>query len=341
MKLGLELGYSERDMDIPIELVLEAERLGFDSCWAAEAWGSDAVTPLAWLAAQTQKIKLGTGIMQTAARTPAMAAMTAMTLDALSGGRFLLGIGPSGPQVIEGWHGVAYQPSVTRVKEYVQIIRMILTREAPLTFSGRCYQLPFNGEGSSGQGKPLKSIMHGRADMKIYTAAMTPAGIRGAAEVADGFMPIWCDPEQLCLFEPDIEAGLAKRNDLRREAFEILPATTINLGDDLQACLDRFKPTLALYIGGMGSRRKNFYKDFAGKLGFAAAAEKIQTLFLDGKKKEASAAVPNALVDAVTLAGPKERIADRVQRWQHSATSTLIVSASKPEELRLLAELVL
>ena len=342
MKLGLELGYSERDMDIPMDLVLEAERLGYDSCWTAEAWGSDAVTPLAWVGAQTTTIKLGAGIMQAPARTPAMCAMTAMTLDALSGGRFILGIGPSGPQVIEGWHGVAYQPSLTRIKEYIQIIRAILKREGPVTFDGRCYQMPYTAEGSSGQGIALKSILHGRADMKIYTAAMTSAGIEAAAEVADGFLPVWCDPERFDLFESSIETGLRRRDDGKtREGFEILPSVTINLGDDLQTCLDAYKPELALYVGGMGSRRKNFYNDFAAELGFEAEAKTIQDLYLDGKKKEAMAAVPDALVDAVTLAGPKPRIAERLERWKSSATSTLVVKTNDPQALRLLAELVL
>lgn len=341
MKLGLKLGYSQRDMDIPLDLVLEAERLGYDSCWTAEAWGSDAVTPLAWLAGQTTTIKLGSGIMQAPARTPAMCAMTAMTLDALSGGRFILGLGPSGPQVIEGWHGVAYQPALTRIKEYVQVVRAILKRESPLEFSGRCYQMPYTGEGASGQGVALKSILHGRADMKIYTAATTSAGIQVAAQVADGFLAAWCDPERFDLFEPAIQAGLKKRDDKTRQAFEILPSVPVNLGDDLQVCWEAHKPSLALYIGGMGSRQKNFYKDFAAELGFENEANLIQALYLSGKKMEAIAAVPDALVDAVTLSGPKERIAERLERWKSSGASTLVISTKDPQAIRLMAELVL
>ena len=341
MKLGLGVGYSERDMDIPFDLILEAERLGFDSCWTAEAWGSDAISPLAWIGAKTTTIKLGVGIMQAPARTPAMCAMTVMTMDALSGGRFILGVGPSGPQVIEGWHGVPYQPSLTRIKEYIQIIRAILKREAPLSFEGRCYQMPYTGKGASGQGIALKSILHGRADMKIYTAAMTPAGIKAAAEVADGFLPVWCDPERFDLFEASIQAGLATRDDLKREHFDILPSVTVNLGDDLPTCLNAFKPELALYIGGMGSRRKNYYKEFASELGYEAEAARIQDLYLEGKKKEAMAAVPDSLVDAVTLSGPKERISERLERWKQSGASTLVVNTNDPAALRLLAELVL
>jgi len=342
MKLGLSVGYSERDMDIPFDVILEAERLGFDSVWTAEAWGSDAVTPLAWIGAKTSRIKLGVGIMQVPARTPAMTAMTAMTLDALSGGRFILGLGPSGPQVIEGWHGVPYQPSLTRLKEHIQIVRKILRREDKLSHDGRCYQLPFNGIGSSGQGVALKSILHGRSGMKIYTAAMTPVGIEAAAEVADGFMPIWCDPERFDIFDSSIERGLAKRDiNLSRRDFDILPSVPVNMGDDLQSCLNAFKPELALYIGGMGSRKKNYYNDLACELGFEEAAKRIQDLYLNGQKKEATVAVPNELVDAVTLSGPAARIVERLDRWRTNGTHTLIVSSNDLETLRILAAAVL
>ena len=341
MKLGLSVGYSERDMQIPMDVVKEADRLGYDSCWTAEAWGSDAFTPLAWIGSQTTNIKLGTGIAQVPARTPAMCAMTAMTLDALSGGRFILGVGPSGPQVIEGWHGVPYQPSLTRTKEYVRIIRQILRREEKVSFDGRCYQLPYKGEGATGLGKPLRSIIHGRADMKIYTAAITPPGIRAAAEVADGFFPIFTDPERFDLFEPDIEAGLAKRDDLTRQDFDVLPSVSISVGDDLSVCLNRFKPTLALYIGGMGAREKNFYNELACKMGYEAEAKQIQDLFLAGKREEAAAKVPDALVDAVNLCGPRERIAERLERWKGSATSTLCIHASSVDVVRMMAALVL
>ena len=341
MKLGLVVGYSEREMGVPLELVLEAERLGYDACFTAEAYGSDAVTPLAWIGANTSRIKLGTAIMQAPARTPAMCAMTAMTLDALSGGRFLLGVGPSGPQVVEGWYGVAYRPSLTRIKEYIAIVRAILRREAPVAFDGHVYQLPYRGEGATGLGKPLKSILHGRADMKIYTAAITPGGVRTAAEVADGFFPVFTDPERFDLFEPHINEGLARRqvSALAREDFDILPFVHVVMGDDLSACLDAVRPQIALYVGGMGARKKNFYRDFVAKLGFEAAAHEIQTLFLGGKRKEAAAAVPDALIDAVALCGPRERIGERLERWRASTTTTLCARVSTVEELRALAEL--
>ena len=341
MKLGLSVGYSERDMGLPMDVVKEADRLGYDSCWTAEAWGSDAFTPLAWIGAQTSNIKLGTGIAQVPARTPAMCAMTAMTLDAMSGGRFMLGVGPSGPQVIEGWHGVPYQPSLTRTKEYVRIIRAILKREEKVSFDGRCYQLPYRGEDATGLGKPLRSILHGRADMKIYTAAITPPGIRAAAEVADGFFPIFTDPERFDLMEPHIEAGLAKRDDLTRENFDVLPSVSVSVGDDVAACIAEFKPALALYIGGMGAREKNFYNEHACAMGYEAQAKVIQDLFLAGKREEAAANVPDELVDAINLCGPRERIAERLERWKSSATDTLCINANSVEVVRMMAELVL
>src|SRR5262245_2287360 len=210
MKLGLVLGSSSRDGTLPLDRVLEAERLGFDSVWSSEAYGTDAVSPAAWVLARTVRIKAGTAIMQMPARSPALAAMTAMTLDALSGGRFILGIGASGPQVVEGWHGVAYGKPLQRTREYIEIIRKILDRKEPLTYSGEYYQIPYDGPGASGLGKPLKSIVHGNPRLKIYTAAITPASIRNAAEVADGMFPIFMNPERFELFEPHVEAGLAK-----------------------------------------------------------------------------------------------------------------------------------
>jgi len=210
MRLGLTAGYSGANLEVNIGLVKEAERLGFDSVWTAEAYGSDAVTPLAWIAAQTTKIRLGTAIMQMPARTPAMTAMTAMSIDAISGGRFILGLGPSGPQVVEGWHGVAYGKPLTRTREYVSILRKILAREAPLTHEGEHYQIPFAGPGATGLGKPLKSILHGRADLPIFTASIGPAGVACSGEVADGLIPVWMNPERFDLFEPSLEKGFAK-----------------------------------------------------------------------------------------------------------------------------------
>jgi len=342
MRLGLLTGYFGPDIRIDYDLILEAERLGYSSVWTAEAYGCDAVVPLSFIAAKTTRIGLGTAIMQMPARTPAMAAMTAMTLDRLSGGRFHLGIGPSGPQVVEGWHGVAYGRPITRTREYVSIIRKILAREERLEHKGYHYQIPFMGEGATGLGKPLKSILHGRADLKIYTAAITPKGLACSGEVADGVFPVWMDPGKPETLLPFIEEGFAARDDGKGiRDFDIAPFVTCVVGDDLESCRLPVKGMLALYIGGMGARGKNFYTDYATRLGYEEAAKKIQDLYLDGKKNEALAAVPDELADSVSLVGTRDRIADRIQAWKESPATTLLLGAQQPEALRLLAELVL
>jgi F420-dependent oxidoreductase-like protein len=340
LRLGLTAGYSGASMQINRELILEAERLGFWSVWSAEAYGSDAVSPLAYMAAFTTKIKLGTAIMQMPARTPAMTAMTAMTLDAMSGGRFILGLGPSGPQVVEGWHGVAYGKPLTRTREYIQIVRQILAREAPLEHKGEYYQIPYTGPGASGLGKPLKSILHGRKDLEIYTASIGPAGIECSAECADGLIPVWMNPERFDLLAPHLDAGFAKAGGGKSLArFDVAPFVTCVVGDDIDQCRMPVKGMLALYIGGMGARGKNFYNDYAKRLGYEEAAEKIQDLYLAGKKAEAMAAVPNELVDSIALLGTKERIRDRLEAWKASPVKTLLIGAGQPEALRTLAEL--
>jgi F420-dependent oxidoreductase-like protein len=327
---------------LPLELILEAERLGFDSVWTAEAYGSDAVTPLAWIGAQTTRIRLGTAIMQMPARTPAMCAMTAMTLDALSGGRFILGLGPSGPQVVEGWHGVRYGKPLTRTREYIQIVRQILKREKPVEFHGEEYDLPYSGEGATGLGKPLKSILHGRADLPIYTAAIGPAGVRTAAEVADGFFPIWMSPEKWSVFAPHVEEGFKKAGGGKNLAcFDVAPFVTCVMGDDLEKCRNAVKPMLALYIGGMGARGKNFYNDYAKRLGYEEAAVKIQDAFLAGDRNTAMAAVPNALVDEVALIGSRDRIRDRISAWKQSPVGTMCLGTGQVEAVRAVAEAVL
>ena len=342
MRLGLTVGYSGRGMGLPMDLIKEAESLGFDSVWTAEAYGSDAITPLAWIGAQTTRIKLGTAIMQIPARTPAMTAMTAMSLDALSGGRFILGLGPSGPQVVEGWHGVKYGKPLTRTREYIQIIRQILRREQGAEFHGEEYDLPYTGPGATGLGKPLKSILHGRADMPIYTAAISPNGVKVAAEIADGFFPVWMSPDKWSVFAPHVEEGFKKAGGGKSMAnFDVAPFVTCVMGDDVAKCRNAVKPMLALYIGGMGARNKNFYNDYARRLGYEEAAETIQNLFLDGKKMEAMAAVPDALVDEVALLGPRERIRDRLAAWKASPVGTLCIGSGQVEALRTLAELVL
>ncbi len=342
MRLGLVSGQFGPQLKIPFDLIAEAENLGFDSVWTAEAYGNDAVVPLSFIAARTTKIRVGTAIMQTPARTPAMTAMTAMSLDALSGGRFILGLGPSGPQVIEGWHGVPYGRPLTRTREYVTIVRKILAREAPLEHKGYHYEIPYRGEGASGLGKPLRSILHGRKDMKIYTAAISPNGLACAGEVADGVFPVWMSPEKSDAVLPYIEKGFAKAGDGKsREDFDLAPFVSCFVGDDLEKCRMPVKGMLSLYIGGMGARDKNFYNDYAKRLGYEEAAARIQELFLDGKKAEAMAAVPDELVDEVSLVGPRERIAERVEAWKASPVSSMLLGTGQPEALRLLAELVL
>jgi F420-dependent oxidoreductase-like protein len=341
MRLGLNAGYSGGQMLLNLEPILEADRLGFHSVWTAEAYGSDAITPLAWIGAKTSKIHLGTAIMQMPARTPAMTAMTAMTLDALSGGRFLLGIGPSGPQVVEGWHGVSYGKPLQRTREYIQIVRKILAREAPVEHQGTEYQIPYTGPGATGLGKPLRSILHGRADMPIYTASISPKGIALSAEIADGLIPVWMSPEHYDLYRRHLEKGFAKAGGNKAAKFDLAPFVTCIVGSDVEKCRMPVKGMLALYIGGMGARGKNFYNDYAKRLGYEDAAVKIQDLYLAGKKPEAMALVPDKLVDQVALVGPRERIAERLQAWKASPVQTLIIGAGQIEAVRLLAELCL
>ena len=343
MKLGLVFGYSGAKVQIPMDLILEAEKIGYESVWSAEAWGSDAVTPIAWILAQTSKIKAGTAIMQMAARTPSMTAMTAMTLDQLSGGRFLLGIGPSGPQVAEGWYGQAYGKPLTRTKEYISIIRKILARETSLTHEGEHYQIPFVGEGSTGLGKPLKSILHGNSKLPIYTGVVTEKGAQTAAEVADGAFLVWANPDKFDLFQPALERGFSKSSDERSmENFDFAPFVRMVMGDDLDACRREVKSQFALYVGGMGAREKNFYNDYAKRLGYVDAAQEIQDLFLTGQKQQACDAVPAQLIDDCCLVRPAEHIKEQLTRWKSSGSrgeiGTMVISATKPEELRLVAE---
>ncbi len=341
MRLGINVGYSGSRVSLPMELIREADRLGFHSAWTAEAYGSDAVTPAAWIAAQTRELKVGTGIMQMPARTPAMTAMTASTLDQLSGGRFLLGLGPSGPQVIEGWHGVPYGKPLARTREYVEIVRAIWAREKPVEHHGEHYQIPYQGPGASGLGKPLKSIVHGR-QIPVYIASIGPKSVEQAAEIADGWLPIFVSPKRFGVYRSALVAGFKKAGGGKSlKTFDVAPSVTVVQGDDVEACLGFVKPVLALYIGGMGARGKNFYNDLARRYGFEAAAKQIQDLYLDGKKNEAVAAVPDELADEVTLCGPKERIRDRLAEWKESGVTTMILALQQPEALRTVAEAVL
>jgi F420-dependent oxidoreductase-like protein len=334
------VGYSGAQVSLDMSMIQEAERLGFHSVWTAEAWGSDAVSPLAWIGAQTSNIKLGTAIMQLPGRSPSNTAMTAMTLDALSGGRFLLGLGTSGPQVVEGWHGVPFAKPLSWLREYVTIVRAILARERPLEFSGTRYQIPYRGPGATGLGKPLKSILHGRKDIPIYTGSMAPKSQELSAEIADGLLLTCMHPERFDVIRPHLDAGFEKAGGAKSLAtFDVAPTVACIIGSDLDACRLPLKMSLALYIGGMGAKDKNFYNEYIRRIGFEGDALKIQTLFLEGKRDEAVAAVPDALVDALHLVGPPERIRERFAAWRGLPIGTLIVGAQQIEAVRLLAEL--
>jgi F420-dependent oxidoreductase-like protein len=281
MRLAIHLSYSGAKLSIDTERIREAERLGYDSIWTAEAYGSDAVVPAAWIAAHTSKIHVGTAIMQIAGRTPAMTAMTAMTLDALSNGRFRLGLGVSGPQVVEGWHGEPFGKPLRKTREYVDVVRAILRREKPVEFRGDYYQIPYAGPDATGLGKPLKSILHARADMPIYIAAIGPKNVAMTAEIADGWIPIFFSPRRMPMFRAWLEDGF-KRAGRSGAGFDIMPGVTVVLGDDVDACRASVKARMALYIGGMGARGKNFYNELAQRYGYEGPAKTIQDLYLAG-----------------------------------------------------------
>jgi F420-dependent oxidoreductase-like protein len=336
MKLGLSLGYAPpgtNPSDL-FPLVEEAERLGFDSVWVAEAWGTDAVSVLGWLAAKTERIKLGSAIMQIPGRTPGNAAMTAATLDLLSGGRFLLGLGTSGPQVVEGWHGQPWGKPLTKTREYVEIVRTALRRDV-VEHQGEHYRIPWDGPGATGLGKPLKLMLRPlRADIPIYLAALGPKNVALAAEIADGWLPIFVAPER---FDDAFGASLAAAPD----GFEIAATASVLVGDDVAALRDALRPHIALYVGGMGAKGRNFYNSLVRRYGWEDEAERIQELYLSGKQREAIAAVPDELVDAVSLVGPKERIAERLEAWRETPVTTLVLGTTQPEALQTLAELLL
>ena len=336
MRLGLNLGYASPGAN-PAELVplvQHAEKLGYDSVWAAESWGTDAVTVLAWMAASTSRIKVGSAIMQIPGRTPANTAMTAATLDLMSGGRFLLGLGTSGPQVVEGWHGEPWGKPLEKTREYIEIVRAALRREV-VEHDGGHYQVPYRGAGATGLGKPLRLMLRPlRADIPIYLAAIGPKNVALAAEIADGWLPIFVHPERFADAFGESLAGASA-------GFEIAATTSVLVGDDVDALRNALKPHLALYVGGMGAKGKNFYNALVRRYGWEEDAEKIQELYLAGRQREAIAAVPDALVDAVSLVGPKERIAERLEAWQDTPVTTLLVGTAQPEALDVLAEILL
>jgi F420-dependent oxidoreductase-like protein len=340
MKLGLSIGYSRAQLDIPVKLVQRAEELGYDSVWTAEAYGSDAVTPLAYLAALTKRIKLGTGIMQLAARTPANAAMSAATVDAMAGGgRFIAGLGVSGPQIVEGWYGEPWGKPYYRMKDYVAIMRKIFRREGPVTHDGKEYTLPYTGPGALGIGKPLKSILHMNPDIPIYLATGNESTVKLTAEIADGWLPMGFMPGAMDEYRPWLEEGFRRAgNGKTMKDFAITASVHVEVENDVKAALARLKPEVALYVGGMGHKDKNFHNDIMVRRGFGDAAKRIQELYLEHRKDEAIAAVPDEWVDMKSLVGPPARIRERYRAWEDCGADTISVRSRQPEAIEVMAQ---
>jgi F420-dependent oxidoreductase-like protein len=344
VKLGINIGYWGLGLTAAeqLELVQEAERLGYDSVWTAEAYGSDAATILGWLAGATERIRLGSAIFQMPGRSPALTAMTAATLDQLSGGRMLLGIGSSGPQVAEGWHGQRFGRQLQRTREYVDVVRMALARER-VQYQGETLALPL----PDGPGKALKlTIAPVQEKIPIFLAAIGPKNTALAAEIADGWLPMMFSPEHVDEFRPLLDEGFARAgNGKGYDDFEIAPSVNVFITDDVAAARDAMRPFIALYVGGMGSRDRNFYNQLVARYGFADAARKVQDLYLDGKAKDAAAALPDELIDSVTLCGPRDIVRERLEILRAAGVGTLIVSPmawtfeERQEQLRLVAEL--
>ncbi|MFV0315618.1 MAG: LLM class F420-dependent oxidoreductase [Microthrixaceae bacterium] len=335
MQLGMIWGYWGQ---LPPPNLLEAtklaEDLGFDSVWTAEAWGSDVFSPLAYLAGHTERIRLGTSVVQLSARTPTATAMHALTIDHLSGGRLVLGLGASGPQVVEGWYGQPYRKPLARTREYVEIIRRVMAREEPLAFEGEFYRHPYDGPGSMGLGKPLKSITHPlRREIPIFLGAEGPKNVTMTAEIADGWIPLYYSPFRQEVYAEQLAGA--------KDGFEIVAVANINVTDDVEAGLAPVKAMLAFYIGGMGAKGKNFHTDLMARMGYEEEAYRIQDMFLAGRKDEAVGVVPTDFADEISLVGPKERIAERLQVWRDSPVTTVTMYPSSPDQMRTVAELVL
>lgn len=344
MKLGLMLGYSGARMELPVDLVKQAEDLGYDSVWTAEAYGSDAITPLAYLAAHTSRIRLGTGIMQLAGRSPAMCAMQAQTVDALAGGgRVIAGLGVSGPQIVEGWYGEPWGKPYYRLKDYIQIMKKIFARDEPVTHDGPEYQLPYTGPGSIGLGKPLMSILHTNPDLPIWMGAASPDTIKLTADLCDGWFPMHFTPQRWPQWKQHVEAGFARAaKDGRAKSwdnFEIQPMVAVMVTDDVQKALDAQKPGIALYVGGMGAKGFNFHNDHMIQRGYPEAAERIQELFLAGRKREAADAVPDEYIDEACLVGTPDRIRERFQAWVDTGITGMTITTSHAHTLEVMADI--
>jgi F420-dependent oxidoreductase-like protein len=342
MKLGLMVGYSGATVDFPIQLVTLAERLGYDSVWTSEAYGSDAITPLAWIAAQTSRIKLGTAIMQVAGRTPAMCAMQAMTVDGLAGGgRMIVGLGVSGPQIVEGWYGQPWGKPYWRVRDYIEIMRKIFRREGPASHDGREISLPYTGDGATGLGKPLRSIIHQTHHIPIYLGSGSDSMLRLCGELCDGILPLRFVPREMPRFRGHIEEGFARAgNGKSWDSFSFEALAGVIVTDDVRAALRTMKPGIALYVGGMGHPSVNFHKRAMEQHGFAEAAARVEELFRAGRRTEAADAVPDEFVDEQALVGTPDRIRERIRPWLECGITALHVGTTQVAAVELMAEIV-
>lgn len=347
MKLGLQLGYWGAGPPANhAELVAAAESAGFDAIFTAEAWGSDAFTPLAWWGRETSKVRLGTSIVQMSGRTPTSIAMHALTLDHLSNGRVILGMGVSGPQVVEGWYGQPFSKPLARTREVVDIIRQVLARQGPVTNDGPHYPLPFNGPGAMGLGKPLKPIVHPlRADIPIWLGAEGPKNVAQTAEIADGWIPIFYTPNSAAMYQPWLDEGFAREGARQtRETFEIAATCHLEItadnGPARQAVIDGMKPVVALYMGGMGAKEMNFHHQVFTRMGYGELADEVQGLFLSGRKAEATAMIPDELVNDMHIIGDEGYVKERVAQWEETGVTTLLLSARNAAEINRVAELL-
>ena len=343
MKLGLQLGYwGAGPPSGTAELVAAAEDAGFDAIFTAEAWGSDAFTPLAWWGRETSRVRLGTSIVQMSGRSPTSIAMHALTLDHLTGGRVVLGMGVSGPQVVEGWYGAPFAKPLARTREVVDIIRQVLAREAPVTNDGPHYPLPYAGEGSVGLGKPLKPIVHPlRADIPIWLGAEGPKNVAQTAEIADGWIPIFYTPKSAGMYQPWLDEGFARPGARRTRAdFEIAATCHLQITDDKPAVIEAMKPFVSLYMGGMGAKEQNFHKQVFERMGYAELADEVQKLYLSGEKDRATALIPDELVDDMHIIGSESEVKERVAQWEETGVTTLLLSLGSAEEVRRIAEVL-
>jgi F420-dependent oxidoreductase-like protein len=343
MKLGLTVGYSGAHVNFPIDLVKLAEKLGYDSVWTAEAYGSDAMTPLAWIAAQTSRIRLGTGIAQLAGRTPAMCAMQAMTIDGLAGGgRMIVGLGVSGPQIVEGWYGQPWGTPYYRARDYVQIMQKIFRREGPVSHDGKEISLPYTGEGATSLGKPLRSILHQDHHIPIYLGSGSDSMLRLAGQMCDGVLPLRFAPGEMPRFRRAIEEGFRRAGSRNSwESFSFEAGVSVSVTDDVPSALRAMKPGIALYVGGMGHPTINFHKRAMEQQGYGDAAARIEELFRSGRKHEAADAVPDEFVDEHSLVGSPARIRQRYRAWADSGITGLHVGTRQPAAIELMAELAL